>query len=183
MGILAWVAITVIAFVVIGVSVLLVFFSGLIRGSQIIVLQNPTAQNVTQETKQFLPQEKETRAKNISSSTTTNNNNKSKANVLVITTDKVAYNAGEPVRIAIENIGRGKLRFPDSALGLEIRNIDIGEKYPLAAAQVITVLGPGQSKVIIWNQDNPARPGHYTVTIHTTQLSDFVSAQTGFVIK
>lgn len=179
MGILAWITITVIAFVVIGVSVLLLFFSGLIRGSQIIVLQNPTAQNVTQETKQFLPQEKETRAKNISSST----NNNSKANVLVITTDKVAYNAGEPVRIAIENIGRGKLRFPDSALGLEIRNIDIGEKYPLAAAQVITVLGPGQSKVIIWNQDNPARPGHYTVTIHTTQLSDFVSAQTSFVIK
>ncbi len=52
MGLITWVAIAVIVLAVIGLGAG-VFFSGLIRGLQIIG-NNPAVQNITQEAKEFL---------------------------------------------------------------------------------------------------------------------------------
>ena len=72
MGLITWIAIAVIALVVIGLGAG-VFFSGLIRGAEIIV-NNPAVQNITQEAKEFL--NSNIQESSISSS------------VLVITTDE-----------------------------------------------------------------------------------------------
>jgi len=159
MGIATWIAVAVIVLVVIGLGVG-VFFSGLIRGAQ-LVGQNPAVQNATQETKQFVEDKTQT------------------SSVLVVTTDKATYSVGEPVTITVKNVGGESLSFPDSALGLEIQNTDTGDKYTVAAAQVITELGEEDQKTITWNQEG-SRTGDYTATVHTT--SD-VSAQVNFEIK
>ena len=52
MGLITWIAIAVIVLVVIGLGAG-VFFSGMIRGAEIIG-NNPAVQNVTQEAKEFL---------------------------------------------------------------------------------------------------------------------------------
>ena len=65
---------------------------------------------------------------------------------LEITTDKETYGPGETVRITVTNTGNEPLEFPNSALGLEIRNAETGEVYPLESAQVVTTLQPGESR-------------------------------------
>jgi hypothetical protein len=52
MGLITWIAIAVIVLAVIGLGAG-VFFSGLIRGAEIIG-NNPAVQNVTEEAKEFL---------------------------------------------------------------------------------------------------------------------------------
>jgi|SRR5581483_1922971 len=158
MGLVTWIAIAVIVLVVIGLGVG-AFFSGLLRGAQ-IVGQNPTVQNATQEAKQFVE-------------------NKT-SNALVITTDKASYNRGEPVMITVKNTGSETLSFPDSSLGLQIQNVNTGDSYSIIAAQVITELEEGQSKVITWNQEG-SKPGDYAATVHTTSDKG-ISAQVGFKI-
>lgn len=162
MGLVTWIAVAVIVLVVIGLGAG-VFFSGLFRGAQIIG-QNPAVQNATQETKQFVEDKTQT-----------------SSNALVITTDKAIYSVGESVTITVKNVGSEKLSFPDSALGLEIQNVDTGEKYSMAAAQVITELDEGQSKVITWSQEG-SKLGSYTATVHTTS-DEGISAQVSFEIK
>jgi flagellar hook assembly protein FlgD len=159
MGLITWIAIAVIVLVVIGLGAG-VFFSGLIRGAQIIG-NNPAVQNVTQEAKEFLNG-------NLQGSS-------SSSSVLVITTNEARYRISEPVTITVKNIGDVTLTFPNSAEGLKIQNMNTGQIYNVAAAQVMTELGPGASRMITWNQEdgngNNVPTGDYTATVQATSLS------------
>jgi flagellar hook assembly protein FlgD len=159
MGLITWIAIAVIVLVVIGLGAG-VFFSGLIRGAEIIG-NNPAVQNVTQEAKEFLNG-------NLQGSS-------SSSRVLVITTNEARYRIGEPVTITVKNIGDVTLTFPNSAEGLKIQNMNTGQIYNVAAAQVMTELGQGASRMITWNQEdgngNNVPTGDYTATVQATSLS------------
>ena len=116
MGLITWIAIAVIVLVVIGLGAG-VFFSGLIRGAEIIG-NNPAVQNVTQEAKEFL-----------------NNNiqgSSGSSGVLVIITDEARYRIGEPVTITVKNIGDQTLTFPNSSVGLKIQNMNTGQVYSVS---------------------------------------------------
>src|SRR5919197_5532247 len=153
MGLITWIAIAVIVLAVIGLGIG-VFFSGLIRGAEIIG-NSPAVQNVTEEAKEFLRGNMQ-----LSSSS---------SNVLAITTNKAIYSVGEPVLITVKNIGKEMLTFSDSALGLQIQNTNTGQTYHVVAAQVLTELEPGASKTITWNQEdgnsNNVPTGDYTATV------------------
>jgi len=173
MGLITWIAIAVIVLVVIGLGAG-VFFSGLIRGAEIIG-NNPAVQNVTQEAKEFLNG-------NLQGSS-------SSSSVLVITTNEARYRIGEPVTITVKNIGEETLTFPNSAAGLKIQNMNMGQIYNVAAAQVMTELGPGASRMITWNQEdssgNNVPTGDYTATVQTTLSSSSAqrtSSQVSFEI-
>jgi flagellar hook assembly protein FlgD len=173
MGLITWIAIAVIALVVIGLGVG-VFFSGLIRGAEIIG-NNPAVQNITQEAKEFLNG-------NIQGSSIS-------SNVLVITTNEARYRIGEPVTITVKNIGDETLTFSDSALGLKFQNTNTGQTYGVATAKVMTELIPGASKTLTWNQQdgsgNNVPAGDYTATVQTissSSSSQSVSAQVNFGI-
>lgn len=100
-----------------------------------------------------------------------------------ITTDKQIYNPGEKVSISIKNTGSEQLTFPNSALGLTIRNLASNELYPILSSQVITILSPGDSKSLEWDQmginGNQAPSGNYTASVN----SGINSADTNFSIK
>lgn len=100
-----------------------------------------------------------------------------------IKTDKQTYNPGEIVSIMITNKGSAELTFPNSALGLTIRNLGSNELYPILSSQVITILGPGDSKSLRWDQigvnGNQAPSGNYSASVN----SDVTTAQTTFSIK
>lgn len=173
MGLITWIAIAVIALVVIGLGVG-VFFSGLIRGAE-IVGNNPAVQNITQEAKEFLNS-------NIQGSSIS-------SNVLVITTNEARYRIGEPVTITVKNIGDETLTFSDSALGLTFQNTNTGQMYGVATAKVMTELIPGASKTLTWNQQdgsgNNVPAGDYTATVQTissSSSSQSVSAKVNFGI-
>ena len=93
----------------------------------------------------------------------------------MITTNEARYRISEPVTITVKNIGDVTLTFPNSAAGLKIQNMNTGQIYNVAAAQVITELGPGASRMITWNQEddngNNVTPGDYTATVQATSLS------------
>src|SRR5215208_700764 len=163
MGLITWIAIVVIVLVVIGLGAG-VFFSGLIRGAEIIG-NNPAVQNVTQEAKEFLDN-------NIQGS-----GSSSSSSVLVITTNEARYRGDET------------LTFPNSALGLKIQNTNTGQMYSVVAAQVTTELEPGASRMLTWNQEdgngNNVPAGDYTATaqgILSSSSSQSVSAQVSFEI-
>ena len=103
--------------------------------------------------------------------------------MLDIDTDKQTYNAGEMVSILITNKGSGELTFPNSALGLTIKNLASNELYPILSSQVITILGPGDSKSLRWDQigvnGNQAPAGNYSASVD----SDIGTAQTTFSIR
>jgi hypothetical protein len=87
MGLATWIAIAVIVLVAIGLGVG-VFFSGLIRGAEIIG-QNPAVQNASEEAQEFVTDRTEIDG----------------TDVIVITTSEARYDAGEPVAITVRNIG------------------------------------------------------------------------------
>lgn len=161
MGLITWIAVIAIVLAVIGLGIG-VFFSGLIRGAEIIG-QNPAVQNATQEAQEFVTDRTEIDGND----------------VLVITTREATYTPGEPVIFTIKNIGDQILTFPDAALGMQIKNVQTGEEYSVMAAQVVTELAPDESKMITWNED--ARAGDYTATIQTTP-DQGISAQVSFKI-
>lgn len=169
MGLITWIAIAVIVLVVIGLGAG-VFFSGLIRGAEIIG-NNPAVQNVTQEAKEFLDN-------NIQGS---GSSSSSSSSVLVITTNEARYRIGEPVTITVKNIGDQTLTFPNSAVGLKIQNMNTGQMYNVAATQVTTELEPGASRMLTWNQEdgngNNAPAGDYTATVQGILSSSSSSAQ------
>jgi uncharacterized cupredoxin-like copper-binding protein len=173
MGLITWIAIAVIVLVVIGLGAG-VFFSGLIRGAEIIG-DNPAVQNVTQEAKEFLDN-------NIQGSSTSSSND------LIITTNEARYRVGEPVTITVKNIGDETLTFPNSAMGLKIQNMNTGQMYSVVATQVTTELGPGESRTLTWNQvdgnGNNVPAGDYTATVQgiLSSSSQSVSAQVSFEI-
>lgn len=113
----------------------------------------------------------------------TGETNSSIQDVIGIETDKQTYDAGEIVSISITNKGSEELTFPNSALGLKIRNVASDELYPILSSQVITILGPGDSKSLRWDQmgvnGNQAPSGNYSASV----TSDISEAQTMFSIK
>jgi flagellar hook assembly protein FlgD len=179
MGLITWIAIAVIVLAVIGLGIG-VFFSGLIRGAEIIG-NSPAVQNVTNEAKEFLKGNTQMGS--------------SSSNVLAITTNKAIYNIGEPVLITVKNMGKEVLTFSDSALGLQIQNTNTGQTYHVIAAQVLTDLQPEASKTITWNQEdgngNNVPAGGYTATVQqqvmpsssSSSSSQNVSAQVSFQIR
>lgn len=102
---------------------------------------------------------------------------------VAIETDKQTYNPGEIVSISITNNGSEELTFPNSALGLKIRNLASDELFPILSSQVITILGPGDSKSLRWDQmgvnGNQAPSGNYSASVS----SDISEAQTTFSIR
>lgn len=102
--------------------------------------------------------------------------------MISITTDKQTYNPGEIVSISITNRGSEQLTFPNSALGLTIRNLATNELYPILSSQVITILSPGDSKSLRWDQmaidGNQAPSGNYSVSVN----SGINTAETTFSI-
>jgi hypothetical protein len=105
------------------------------------------------------------------------------SDILSITTEKQTYNPGEIVGISIKNLGSEQLTFPNSALGLKIRNLASNELYPILSSQVITILGPGDSKSLQWDQigidGNQAPSGNYSASVN----SGINTAETSFSIK
>src|SRR5574339_234012 len=105
------------------------------------------------------------------------------SNMINITTDKEIYNPGDIVGISIKNLGSEQLTFPNSALGLKIRNLASNELYPILSSQVITILGPGDSKSLQWDQmgidGNQAPSGNYSASVN----SGINTAETTFSIK
>ena len=105
------------------------------------------------------------------------------SDIISITTDKQTYNPGEIVGISIKNLGSEQLTFPNSALGLKIRNLASNELYPILSSQVITILGPGDSKSLQWDQigidGNQAPSGNYSASVN----SGINTAETSFSIK
>jgi hypothetical protein len=105
------------------------------------------------------------------------------SDIINITTDKQTYNPGEIVGISIKNLGTEQLTFPNSALGLKIKNLASNELYPILSSQVITILGPGDSKSLQWDQmgidGNQAPSGNYSASVN----SGINTAETSFSIK
>ena len=121
---------------------------------------------------------------NLGNTTTPNGEIKNSIQDMIkITTDKQIYNPGEKVSISIKNTGSEQLTFPNSALGLTIRNLASKELYPILSSQVITILSPGDSKSLEWDQmginGNQAPSGNYTASVN----SGINSADTTFSIK
>ena len=121
---------------------------------------------------------------NLGNTTTLNGGIKNSIQDMIkITTDKQIYNPGEKVSISIKNTGSEQLTFPNSALGLTIRNLASNELYPILSSQVITILSPGDSKSLEWDQmginGNQAPSGNYTASVN----SGINSADTTFSIK
>jgi hypothetical protein len=113
----------------------------------------------------------------------TGGTNNSNQDMVDIKTDKQTYNPGEIVGIMITNKGSAELTFPNSALGLTIRNLASNELYPILSSQVITILGPGDSKSLRWDQiginGNQVPSGNYSASVN----SDIATAQTTFSIR
>ena len=107
----------------------------------------------------------------------------SNQDMLDIETDKKTYNSGEIITILITNKGSDELTFPNSALGLTIKNLASNELYPILSSQVITILGPGDSKSLRWDQigvnGNQAPTGNYSASVN----SDIGTAQITFSIR
>jgi len=105
------------------------------------------------------------------------------SDIISITTDKQTYNPGEIVGISVKNLGSEQLTFPNSALGLKIRNLASNELYPILSSQVITILGPGDSKSLQWDQigidGNQTPSGNYSASVN----SGINTAETSFSIK
>ena len=121
---------------------------------------------------------------NLGNTTTLNGGIKNSIQDMIkITTDKQIYNPGEKVSISIKNTGSEQLTFPNSALGLTIRNLASNQLYPILSSQVITILSPGDSKSLEWDQmgidGNQAPSGNYTASVN----SGINSADTTFSIK
>jgi hypothetical protein len=88
---------------------------------------------------------------------------------LIMTTDQTIYSPGETVNFTMTNTGEEPLTFPNSALGLMIRNLATNESYPIYSAQVITTLNPNESSSVIWDtvasNGNPVPPGDYIASV------------------
>jgi archaellum component FlaG (FlaF/FlaG flagellin family) len=165
MGFITWVAVVAIVLVAIGLGIG-VFFSGLFSGAKIVgqtISDNPAVQDARDEVEEFV-------GDGLGTGTS--------SEVLVITTNEATYDVGEPVTITVKNIGDNTLTFPDSSLGLEIENVDSGQKYSVTSAQVITELPPDRSKEITWDDDAPA--GDYRTTVSTVDKD--ISAEVDFRI-
>jgi hypothetical protein len=110
-------------------------------------------------------------------------------NGLELRTNKDTFEPGETIIITVKNNGRQPLTFPDAALGLMIANVETNETFSFIAAQVLTLLQPGQSKSIKWDQRGldgiQVKEGEYGVSVKTIpdQKLSTISAYSQFQIK
>lgn len=162
MGILTWILLGVIVLVAIGLGIG-VFFTGLFRGAE-IVGENPAVQNASRETEEFLNDTLDVDVGGM---------------VIIVVTDRAAYNTGDPVLITVKNTGIETRTFPNAALGLHVENVNTGQSYDPISAQVLTDLGAGESKTITW-EDDSAPAGKYVASVRTTDGS---SAKVTFELK
>jgi archaellum component FlaG (FlaF/FlaG flagellin family) len=92
-------------------------------------------------------------------------------NGLEISTNKNTFEPGETINITVKNNGAQPLTFPDAALGLMIINVETKESFSFIAAQVLTLLRPGESKSIEWDQRGldgiQVKQGEYRVSVKT----------------
>ena len=92
-------------------------------------------------------------------------------NGLEIWTNKNIFEPGKTIIITVKNNGAQPLTFPDAALGLMIINIETKESFSFIAAQVLTLLQPGESKSIEWDQCGldgiQVKEGEYRVSVKT----------------
>lgn len=154
MGLVTWVAIGVIALVVIGLG-WGVFFAGLFRGAQVIS-ENPVVQNATKETIEAADKT----ADNELTSASTNN-------VVVVHTEKTVYKVRDPVLIVVKNEGNDKVVLSDSSSSpnVVIRNKDTGKTYDVTITQVKTELEPGDTVTITWDQTSDIESGTYVAVV------------------
>jgi hypothetical protein len=102
---------------------------------------------------------------------------------LQLTTDKDSYQKGQPVRFSAINHGAETLTFPDAALGLRIENLDTGETYGVIAVEVLTSIGPGESRQIEWQETETVGDGDYLASITAAEGStQTISAEARFRI-
>src|SRR4029078_8809258 len=98
---------------------------------------------------------------------------------VIMTTDRTIYSPGETVNFTMTNTGEDPLTFPNSALGLMIRNLATNESYPIYSAQVITTLNPNESSSVIWDQESsngsPVPLGDYIGSIRSGSASTDVT--------
>jgi hypothetical protein len=158
MGLLTWILLGVIVLVAIGLGVG-VFFNGLFRGAEIIG-ENPAVQNASEEARDFIEDRVD-------------------GALMIVTTDSPSYQRGDAVLITVKNNDDETKTFPDASLGLQVKNVESDQSYPLLSAQVITELGPGESKTVTW-KDSSAPAGDYEATV-TTTTGD--SAKTSFELR
>jgi uncharacterized cupredoxin-like copper-binding protein len=110
--------------------------------------------------------------------------------ILQISSNKQTYKPGETIVITVKNNGKYMLEFPDSVLGLTIRDTKTQEKAGLLGLQVISQLKPNESKTFQWDQKDidgkQVQPGTYTARTSVSSNSSKVSsvaASTTFAIN
>ena len=98
----------------------------------------------------------------LANQTSGNDNNTS---ALIMRTDKTVYNPGELVKFLISNTGMKPLVYPDSTLGLVIKNVNTNTTYPVYSVPRPTTLKPNENLVVTWAQNSTnstnAPPGVY----------------------
>src|SRR3712207_6434186 len=105
-----------------------------------------------------------------------------------ITTDKQTYNIGETIVITVKNNGDKVLKFPDTSLGLYLKNLNTGKEFGSGGGDAITDLPLGKSMVLFSNkliQEKPG-PGKYVdgVKYYSFDTSPpLLSAETNFEIS
>jgi hypothetical protein len=111
---------------------------------------------------------------------------------LQISTDKRSYFKGEIVNITIKNGWDHLIRFVNSILGLNIENVNTGQKAGLFGLQLISQLKPFESRSIKWDQMDsdarPVQPGIYQAKISsisndTSKKDQILTANTTFAIR
>jgi hypothetical protein len=103
---------------------------------------------------------------------------------LEITTDKKIYEKGDVIKITVRNTGDEPLEFPNSVLGLEIKNLRTKEIYPLISLQVITTLQPGESRTFEFTYDELVREiGTGPTKASVSVVGGKCSASTVFILK
>jgi hypothetical protein len=109
--------------------------------------------------------------------------------VLQISSNKQAYKPGETIVITVKNDGKYTLDFPDSLLGLTIRDTKTQEKAGLLGLQVLSQLKPNESKIFQWDQKDidgkQVQPGTYAARTSVSNSSKIpsVAASTTFAIN
>jgi len=110
--------------------------------------------------------------------------------ILQITSNKQTYKQGETIVITVKNNGKNTLVFPDTDLGLIIRDTKTQEKAGLLGLQVISQLKPNESKAFQWDQKDidgkQVQPGTYAAKTSVGTNSSkgpSVAASTKFAIN
>jgi len=110
--------------------------------------------------------------------------------ILQISSNKQTYKPGETIVIIVKNNGKNTLEFPDSVLGLTIRDTTTQVKAGLLGSQVISQLKPNESKTFQWDQKDidgkQVQPGTYAARTSVNSNSSkvpSVAASTTFAIN